>query len=335
MNPNDPNVPGNQGMPINPLPSQPLPPQQPAMLPQQQNVPPQPPVPDNASTNIGQTMPVAGATQTPFQPPPPPANVSPVEPLPQNNAIVPQPTSYQDPAQPALSPDPSKVVGSFDQPQPTLTNNLPNTAPQQPIAQGGNSSFLGQQSKRPNKKVIMIVVTTLLLLIVIGGGYFAFTKFMGGTKLEKFSNSHFSIKYPKGYEKDESEYDAEFTEPNSEEKTKSYIIVTFGESNEEINDKLLEKEFKVYESDINAQVSDELRLMQKVENGKSERINHKGSKALKVTADVTENGKKIGTAHLLLGVNKKQYFLVLLYAHNSDPGVEKKADAILASFDLK
>lgn len=66
-----------------------------------------------------------------------------------------------------------------------------------------------------------------------------------------------------------------------------------------------------------------------------ERTTFKGKDALRFSAHVEKDGKESGELKGVAVISEKAFFIVMVAAHESDPKVAKKIDAILNSFEIK
>ncbi len=284
-------------------------------------------------------------------------------PLPPNNNPT-SPTMPQPPVQPVV-PTPPATPYPPVQPIPPQQQSTPlGTSPTMPQPQ---SSFTSQpqplmtasaykQGRNLSKKIILASVIVGVLLL-IGGGVFAFTKMTGGIKLAKYSGSKFEILYPGNYEKKEFDEGRQvlFTEPDSKKDAKnskedkldlksdlsdmgdndSAVIVAADEIPEEARKEIESKKedfFNSFEKQLKDGSSDDNK---KIVLDKSERTKHLSNDALILKGVYKKKGKKVGNINIVIALGNDKYYVIMVVAHDSDPGVQKKADKIIDSFKLK
>lgn len=346
MPPQNPLFPGQPvGQPVPPLPSSPVP-QPPVTLPQ---APPRP-IPQQMPSLAPQQVAPLPVPPQPIPPRPQPVAQIPVFPAaPQPLAAAPRLTPPaplpQVPDRP-LSPVPQPPVPVTPPawaPQPPVAHVAPQAisqppvipnVPTKPVVPAGGDEASPVVTKRKKKPVLFIVLAAITV-VLLAGGAFAASKFLGGIKLETYSNSSFSISYPKGYEVNESaDGTTTFKEPKQPEDTQSGVVVGINHVPKGIDKAERGKVFKSIEASL-----EDLETFkddgQKVINVDKEIIQFEAADALKIHAEIEKDGKKIGEVSLLAGVTEKYVYTAIAYGHISDPGVLKKIETIIQSFDLK
>ena len=334
----------DQPVPITPSPLEP-----------QTPIPP-PQVVQSPPNVVGQNASPDAVAQYPTPVPAQPIEVNPSAQVPVQNqpsSVNTQPdvATSQNVAQPSIVQDSAQSPGTIQPPPPPTSafsaNNTPagnssippnqalNTAPQQyPMMSG--SSLSQNSSGSSKKKLLFIGAIIAAVLVVIGSSVFIFMKYAGGIKLENFSNSDFSIDYPKGYEKKENGVETVFEESGeSDDKTKSSVVVFVDKAPTDVSEETRTEYLELLEDNVDLALAGELKSNQKAENSITERIEIEGYEAVKLTTDITEDGKYIGKVLFVGGITDRTYYSVVVLAHVSDPAVEKKASAIIESFDIK
>jgi hypothetical protein len=188
---------------------------------------------------------------------------------------------------------------------------------------------------RQKKKLLAMIILVVAALVVVGALLFIGMKLLGGVKLEQYSNDSISVLVPAGYTKTEENGGASFKEKGGDKSNQSEVIAYY----EPLPSGLSEGQIE--------QVRGNLRtvLQQAVENASGSGIVAKnvkivdvtfnGDKALKLSADATRDGKKVGNYTMIAGINSKGVYVVGVGVHKSDPGLSKKVDTIINSFKIK
>jgi hypothetical protein len=226
----------------------------------------------------------------------------------------------------------------------------PNPFPQQPGANPqpgspfpsagtpmGPASHPLAPAKQKKKMMAMLVLVIAAVLVVAVVAFVAMKLLGGNIKLEQYSNNSLTLLVPADYAKTEENGGATFKEKEGSEATQSEVIAYY----EALPSGLSESDLEQFRGTLRtvleqaAESSVASATNRKIENMKIVDITFNGDKALKLTAEGVENGKKVGTYTMIAGLNSKAVYMVGVGAHTSDSGLAKNADKIINSFKLK
>ncbi len=198
-----------------------------------------------------------------------------------------------------------------------------------------SSSSSHKQGRKFSKKIILTSIIVGVLLL-IGGVVAAFTKINGGVKLVKYSDDNVEILYPENYKKKTIPGEGvQFTEDAPKDsKDKSVIIVDTGDTGN-VDDGKKSQFFDEFEQGLLKE-----KFTTFVDKGypvvdKSERIKHKGNEAIRLKGTYKVDGKKVGDITAIAALTQNKYYTIVVAAHDSDPGVQKKAHTIIDSISVK
>ena len=172
-------------------------------------------------------------------------------------------------------------------------------------------------------------------IVVVVVGVCAYFLFFSGIKLATYSGQSFSIQYPDGYEqKDAGEGSATFTE-KGDAATASEIGAYYAKFAEPVE----QEQIDLYKNALKEQLQSKLNEVTgadiQTKDAKVENIKYKGQDAFQLTAKTTKNGKEDGSVKLIAVFDTEKFYMILVKAHTTDPGVAAAADKIINSFTIK
>ena len=278
------------------------------------------------------------------QPTPEPQPI--VEPVPPV-AIEPQPVAPvaiepQPPvgAQPSVGPVPPATAQPVV-PTPVAPSGATPPSPLPPA--DGSMAFGTGPTSAPvpasNKKLIAIVAAIAGGIAVLGLIVWVLIAFVfNSIALEPYKGEGYTILVPKDYEEDEDLGSVSFVEPDSDDEDEQSQVVIGSTPTENIlaymkKDDAIEFYDDMLDEDNftdNLGFSDD----STVTNFKKEDVTHQGFEARKVTFDVEEDGKYIGSGYILLVFGDDAFYIVTVAAHSSDAGLNKAANKILNSLEI-
>ena len=239
------------------------------------------------------------------------------------------------PTPPAPAPEPPTQTPPAVQ-TPTPSNGpapAPAPIPEPQLEEPANTTPLSPQPKKmPSKALIGGILGAIVLVAVAVSVYFLF---FSGIKLATYNGQNFSIQYPDGYEqKDVDEGSATFIE-KGDAVTASEVGVYYSAFPEALS----QEQVDLYRSTIKEQLQtnageitgSELQL----KDPKVEDVKFKGQDAIQMTAKVTKDGADNGSAKFIAVFDTQKFYMVVVKAHNSDPGVAQATDRIINSFATK
>ena len=358
MNPQEPN---NPQVPLDP----PVP-EQPATTPELPTIPeapvdvdPQPPVAvEPSQPEVSPVSPVEPVTIEAPAPvvEPQPVVVDSAQPAPEFQpiaepvppvAVEPQPVApaaieSQPPvgAQPSVGPVPP-VAAQPVVPTPVAPGGA--TPPSPPPPADGSVAFGTGPASAPvpagNKKLIAIVAAVAGGIAVLGLIVWVLIAFVfNSIALESYKGDGYTILVPKDYEEDEDLGSVSFVEPDADDEDEQSQVVIGSTPTENILAYMKKDDaIEVYDDMLDEDnFTDNLGFSDDstVTNFKKEDVTHQGFEARKVTFDVEEDDKYIGSGYILLVFGDDAFYIVKVAAHLSDPGLNKAANKILDSLEI-
>ena len=358
----------NTQAPNNPqAPLDPIVPEQPAITPELPTIPetptgidPQPPVAiEPLQSEVPPVSPVEPVTieaPTPtvepqpivvdsVQPAPEPQPIAePVPPV----AVEPQPVApaaieSQPPVgvQPSVEAVPPVAAQPVVPPTPVAPSGA--TPPPSPPPVDGSVAFGTGPTATPvpagNKKLITIVAAVAGGIAVLGLIIWVLIAFVfNSIALESYKGEGYTILVPKDYKEDESLGSVSFVEPDSDDEDEQSQVVVGSTPTENILAYMKKDDaIELYDDMLDEDnFTDDLGFSDDstVTNFKKEDVTHQGFDARKVTFDVEEDGKYIGSGYILLVFGDDAFYIVTVAAHSSDPGLNKAANKILDSLEI-
>lgn len=250
------------------------------------------------------------------------------------------------PLQPDQSPIPAPVSllsqSISPPPAPIFSNTAQNVSTEQPQGSTNPPPVYGlsaasaaqsvQAAKR--KKTRLFIMAGMAVVVVAGGAFLAFSLIKnGGLKLEQKSETAYSVLVPKGYDEKSEQGMVIYEEKEGDEDTHSGVIVFYQEYPGGKAPTSQQKETVL--SAIEDLPKSVLSAQGKSTTGfKSERTTFKKNDAVKFSAHTEEGDKGGGDLKGIVILGDKSLYMVFVAAHQSDPGVMKKMDNILNSFEI-
>jgi hypothetical protein len=202
-------------------------------------------------------------------------------------------------------------------------------------ASGANYGAMSPEGKAGSKRSMLLIIGGIVGAALIGVAIFAVIHFMGGVKLEAYSDENFTLQVPAGYEQEKEDNGISFKEKDGD-KTRSEVGVFYEAFPEELSDDQLAEARSVLKDQL-GDFTDELVQDSDygVENVKTAETTFKGAQGYRITGDLVEDGKNVGKFTMVMVMTNKEVYLVGVAANDSDPGVGKKAETIINSFEVK
>jgi len=309
--------------------------------------------PQDASNQTPPAQPVASPEPAaqPVAPSPDAANMNVLPAEPVENAV---PTSAAEPAavaqevaspavQPAVAPEqgaapsPDAPVGSVPVAPPPASPVDPTAAPTN-VMSGGMPPAAGSplpSAKKGLPKWLLPVVIAVVVVALAATAYFVF--FANKLSLTKYSGDSYSLLVPTDYEKDTSDPDAvTFTEKTGDEKTQSMVGVSYQSYGQTVSDDDLDKAYSELSGSIDQLVSGQLSGSNKLVSKETSTNDYQGHKALTFTAELAdEDNVTVGHVHARMVLDNDGLYVVIVAAHSGDKNLEKSANKILDSLDIK
>lgn len=325
-------------------------PTQPAPLPQPAAPQPMQPMQSTAEQAV-ESPPAAPVSETPPQATQPP-QPAPSQPEPSLPVSEPEPAPTAAPVQQATVPEAPQTPPTPDatpvppqQPQSQdLVSQAPEavptpgsipSAPQSNPALGMTAASAARQGK---KKTIIMAVVVLLVVALLGAGVFFGLKMFGSSlKTTTYEGKNFTVLVPaEGYKKIESGDNISFREEAGSDSDQSEVMVRVmhvGALSGELEKKFLEELKSTLSQD---RLSDLGAASGTTSDYSAEIENHEGQDEVWVRARINGSGDEKGGDFLVRAyVKNENVYLVVIAAHDSDPGMKRAADKIAHSLTAK
>lgn len=254
--------------------------------------------------------------------------------VPPPNDIPAQPVAIQSAPEPPYQPYVPQQVE--EAPSVSQQAYAPTPAPQ-PDSSSVNNVPVSLSIKKSPKKLVIIIAAFVAGLVVLGvGAWLVITLFAtSNITLKEYSNDEYSLLVPESYTQDINATGATFVEPKAEKETESQLQVStigsiVGDRQQYIDtiDKTLTEES--INKNINQEDSDK-----NITNITIEKTTQNGNPTRIVTADMEENGKRVGIFRYFVTFGDKKIYMIIIGAHTSDPGFMANTAKITDSFKIK
>lgn len=234
---------------------------------------------------------------------------------------------------PPFQPQVTPVAAALDQPtvaSPVVPLGQSNAVPLISIT-AASAAQSGKELERKQliKKLIIGAAAITVIAVVIG---IVLLKLNSGLKLTSKSTTDYSMLVPEGYKEKIGNDVVSYEEPEGGEETRSGVFV-FHESypgGAGLTSQQKDEFFKAAE-----QIPQTLLATQGVtaKDFKVERTTFKKNDALKFSGRI-DDGENSGELKGMFILGDKAFYMVFVAAHKSDPGLIKKTDKIVNSFEI-
>ncbi len=222
----------------------------------------------------------------------------------------------------------SSTAGSVPQ-QPPAGNAVPS-----PIYGVNAASAIQHSQSVKRKKIVKFSIIAAIAVVVAVAAYFIVSRVIsGGLKLEKKSNTGYSILIPEGYEEKNEQGMTFYEEKEGDEDTHSAILI-FNEAYPKGKAPTAEEKETVLKALENLPKTVFASLGKKSNDFKVERTTYKGKDAVKFSGRVEDDDKQAGDVKGIVVVGDKSFYMIFVAAHDSDPAVAKNMDKIIDSFEI-
>jgi hypothetical protein len=185
------------------------------------------------------------------------------------------------------------------------------------------------KSKKPVKIIAIVLAILVLLLAVI----FGYTKVFGGIKLTTYEGEGFNLQVPKDYERVEDDSGTKFQEKDGEEETRSFVLALAQQYPTTPSEEQKQQLLDLFEKQLPELIRQAGESGEKVDNVSSQKIIHREKDAIRVTADLSKDGKK-AKLEMIIVVGDKAVYVAGVAAHLEDTDLAKAANKIVSSLTL-
>lgn len=245
---------------------------------------------------------------------------------PESDAPMPQSGPFN--AQPSAPP---ASVGADQPPQPPTdpaSTGAPSSFPAGPIPA---SAFAQKPAK--SKKPVKIIAIVLAILVLLLAVIFGYTKVFGGIKLTTYEGEGFNLQVPKDYERVEDDSGTKFQEKDGEEETRSFVLALAQQYPTTPSEEQKQQLLDLFEKQLPELIRQAGESGEKVDNVSSQKIIHREKDAIRVTADLSKDGKK-AKLEMIIVVGDKAVYVAGVAAHLEDTDLAKAANKIVSSLTL-
>lgn len=188
-------------------------------------------------------------------------------------------------------------------------------------------------AKAKKFKLIGIGIIAAAVLLLGVGGFFVYKVMSSGLKLEEYKGDGFSVLVPADYEQTKQDGMTVFKEDDDEE-SRSQIGVERRAFPRTLTDREIDDIIDLTKEGLEGYAAN-FSGKKEVTNVKVTETTHKGHKAVRLTADGEEDGKRIVKVYALFVVTDNALYTFIAGIHHQDTDLDKKFDSIVESFEIE